>query len=197
MKHIQTTKGFSIGEVLLAIFVLTVGVVAAVRLTQQNIVHVAQSRDVVIASMLAQEGVELVRNARDNNAAQRYFDKRKNPTTPQTWRSVFKGFNVSKCFFDYTDFYNDTLGLSCNSIAGLDHAEDGFYRSTADGKFKRHVVLKHDNHRTTDESDDSYTVTSIVVWGDENLPDIAEDCSLAGHCVFAQNVLTSWISIDK
>jgi len=67
MQKKEYKKGFSIGEVLIAAFILTVGVVSAVTLLTRSIVDTIDSRNLVIASQLAQEGTELVRNQRDNN----------------------------------------------------------------------------------------------------------------------------------
>jgi prepilin-type N-terminal cleavage/methylation domain-containing protein len=64
---IQDKKGFSLMEVMLAVFVLSVGLVAIIGLISSSIRNSIDSRDTIIASELAQEGVELVRNIRDNN----------------------------------------------------------------------------------------------------------------------------------
>lgn len=60
-------KGFTIIEVVIAIFVITVGVGAAVILIAQTIGLVSTTSSKLIASYLAQEGIEIVRNIRDSN----------------------------------------------------------------------------------------------------------------------------------
>ena len=59
-------KGFSLIEVVTAIFILTVGVGGAFSLIYQTLSAVYLVRSELTASFLAQEGVEIVKNLRDN-----------------------------------------------------------------------------------------------------------------------------------
>ena len=59
--------GFSIAEVVVAVFVISTGLLAIISLIINSLNYSMLSRDQVIASQLAQEGIELVRNVRDNN----------------------------------------------------------------------------------------------------------------------------------
>lgn len=63
----KTVRGFSFGEVILSVFVVSVGLVAILNLFVQNYSEAVLDRDRIVAAQLAQEGVELVRNVRDNN----------------------------------------------------------------------------------------------------------------------------------
>ena len=63
----ETPAGFSLGEVLLAGFVLTVGLLSISALMAKSLKNSFENRDSIIAVELAQEGVELVRNVRDNS----------------------------------------------------------------------------------------------------------------------------------
>lgn len=68
--HILTSKfqkGFTMLEVIVAISMLTVGIIGASALITQTISLAATSSNRLIASFLAQEGIELVRNIRDRN----------------------------------------------------------------------------------------------------------------------------------
>jgi len=60
-------KGFSILEVVIAIFIITMGLVGVLSLVIQNLQVKYINKNGIIASMLAQEGVELVRSRRDGN----------------------------------------------------------------------------------------------------------------------------------
>src|SRR3990172_3491439 len=62
-------KAFSLGEVILAGFVLTVGLLSISALITKSLQNSFENRDAIVAILLAQEGVELVRNVRDNNLA--------------------------------------------------------------------------------------------------------------------------------
>jgi len=60
-------QGFSLLEVLVSIFVITIGIVAVVNLVSSAIGSVAINKSEIIAVNLAQEGLEIVRNIRDTN----------------------------------------------------------------------------------------------------------------------------------
>lgn len=60
-------KGFSILEVVIAMFIITMGLIGIISLLEQNIQAKYLNKNNLIASMLAQEGIELVRNRRDTN----------------------------------------------------------------------------------------------------------------------------------
>jgi len=60
-------KGFSIAEVIISLFVITVGLVTVLGLIASSIRESAAGRNRIIGAQLAQEGFELVRNIRDNN----------------------------------------------------------------------------------------------------------------------------------
>lgn len=61
------SKGFTLLEVIAAIFVLTVGAGAAFTLIQQTLISTSLVEDRFIASYLIQEGIEIVKNIRDTN----------------------------------------------------------------------------------------------------------------------------------
>ncbi len=70
MKHLirnKNKKGFSLVEVIIAIFIITIGVTGAMSLMVYSISSVAVSKSKIIAVSLAQEGIEVVRNIRDTN----------------------------------------------------------------------------------------------------------------------------------
>ncbi len=60
-------KGFTILEVVLAIFILTVAVFASFSLVEQTITAASLNQSRLVAYYLAQEGVENVKNIRDEN----------------------------------------------------------------------------------------------------------------------------------
>jgi prepilin-type N-terminal cleavage/methylation domain-containing protein len=63
----QKKQGFTLMEVMAVIGVATVGLFGVSSLVVQNIQAQNVNRHYPVAAMLAQEGVELVRNQRDNN----------------------------------------------------------------------------------------------------------------------------------
>ncbi len=60
-------RGFTLLEVILAIFVLTIAVSGAFALISQTFIAASLAQSKLIASYLAQEGIELTKNIRDTN----------------------------------------------------------------------------------------------------------------------------------
>jgi prepilin-type N-terminal cleavage/methylation domain-containing protein len=60
-------KGFTLIEVVVAVFVLTIGVLAVFNVVQNITVYSKVSSSRLTAVYLVQEGIELVRNQRDSN----------------------------------------------------------------------------------------------------------------------------------
>jgi len=66
-KMFQSNKGFTLIETVVAVFVLTIGVLGVFTVVQ-NITFSSQlNSSKLTATYLAQEGIELVRNQRDSN----------------------------------------------------------------------------------------------------------------------------------
>lgn len=66
-KIIKNNLGISILEVMAATLIITMGMIGVLSLVIQNIQAQYINKNILIASGLAQEGLELVRNARDLN----------------------------------------------------------------------------------------------------------------------------------
>ena len=60
-------RGFSLLEMIIVIFIVTAGLIGILSLVSQNIIVANINKNTLIASQLAQEGLELVRNVRDGN----------------------------------------------------------------------------------------------------------------------------------
>ena len=67
MNKVNKNSGFTLLEVVIATFILTMGITAAVNLIGSNIQLIGASKNRVIAASLAQEGIEVVRALRDTN----------------------------------------------------------------------------------------------------------------------------------
>ncbi len=63
----QNLDGFTLLETIVAIFVITVGIIGVLSLVTQTISSATFSSHRLIAAYLAQEGIEIVRNIRDTN----------------------------------------------------------------------------------------------------------------------------------
>jgi len=63
----MSNKSFTLIEVLAAIFLITVGVMAALIVINQTTAFTQVTSSKLVASYLAQEGIEIVKNIRDTN----------------------------------------------------------------------------------------------------------------------------------
>jgi len=59
--------GFTLIETMVAVSIIAVGLVSALTLISNSLFYVSNIQDRLTAANLAQEGIELVRNLRDNN----------------------------------------------------------------------------------------------------------------------------------
>lgn len=163
-------SGFSFIESILSVFLIATGMIAVMSLMASNLRDSMDSRDQIVATLLSQEGVELVRNIRDNNWAQ------EQPT--------FTGFpgEIGDCIID------NISGISCGpgSFPLNFDASDGYnHTSGANTKFRRRI-------RFTNVSSDSVTVISSVTWNNTAPPLDPDDCNLSSKCAYTQTTLTKW-----
>ncbi len=178
---ITSYKGALLVEVLLAIFVISIGLLAVMQLITGSIQTSFLNRDTIIATGLSQEGAELVRNIRDNSFVA-------TPSTP------FIKFSTINKFCSVT--YETTSTLTCTRLIGSSYAlhNNGstFYTTSASNpltKFQRLVYIDYNNV-------DKAEVTSFVYWG--NVPISVKttggkgDCSVENKCVYTDIVLTKW-----
>jgi len=165
-------KGFTFIEVITAIFVLTLGAGASFTLIQQVISSASVLQDKLIASYLAQEGIEIVKNIRDGN----WLEKRQGEVG---WDQGLI-CAVPPCFWeaDYTALQNLTLFVGSGRYLNID--SDGFYNysSGSPTKFKRKI--------TTEEPDANNIKVSVeVTWQERG----------RSHKVEALEYITDWYEI--
>jgi len=125
-------KGFSLIEVITAIFILAVGVGGAFSLIYQTLSAVYTIRSELSASFLAQEGVEIVKNIR-NNA---WLESR--AATSTNWLA-----NLSETGGDYELDYSTQSLSRAYSGSYLKVDSNGFYNysSGTQTSFKRKISL--------------------------------------------------------
>ena len=147
----MTKRGFTMIEIIIAILVVTVGVLAAYIVTQKIVSYTCQISSRLTAAYLAKEGIEIVRNVRDTN----WID-----STDPPW-------DDDLAVGDWEVAYNDQILTSCSSPCNPDHnlrflkISGGFYcySGTNDTKFKRKITI-------SDVGSDNLTV-SVSVWWEE------------------------------
>jgi len=137
-------SGFTLLEIIIAVFILTVAIVGSFALIQKSIVSASQAQFRLTAAYLIQEGTEIVRNIRDTNwlASGANWDD-----------NIFCcGGSLCECEADY----NDLALVSGDRYLKTD---GGFYNydSGSDTKFKRKITVEK-------ISENQLKVTCKVEW---------------------------------
>jgi len=170
-------------EVLLSLFVLSIGLVSIVSVISASLRYSYITRDAIVASELAQEGVELVRNVRDNDFV--------------SGGDGFASFsNGEHCRIDW----DDSVGiLDCNpgqnplSRYRLQY-QGGIYAhvNSNQERYSRYIYIDYDNG-----GGKRALVRSFVIWGSGTLPPgngngNPASCNASVECVYTEAFLTSW-----
>lgn len=143
-------KGFTIVELVITIFVLSIAVIGVYNAFSILLISTTETINRFTAAYLAQEGVEIVRNIRDTN-----WLKADTDSESFHWDDGLAdcGESVGGCEADYT-----TDGTSTNPLVPfgsdgryLNIDADGFYSYNSSGtptKFKRSIAIKQINDNT-------------------------------------------------
>ncbi len=137
-------KGFTLIELMITIFVIAIGLIGVMTLIQNTLRSASFVRLNLIASYLAQEGVELTRNIRDIN----WIDQK-------DWD---EGLSSGSYIIDY----NDNSLSSYNDIF-LNIDNNGFYsyENGDESKFKRRIII---NEMIDVDGNKYLEVESDVFW---------------------------------
>lgn len=184
-------------EAVLSCFVLTVGIVTMLILVSKNLQISQNSRDSIIASNLAQEGVELVRNARDNNLADGH-DAFCDGTAPPCARPFHADLTHSHVI--------DAVNNNANLVDGFPVVggfpvrlffKNNFYTHDDSGsatKFWRKIIQ---SHYPNEANSTGRKVISVVTWtgsstliGTILVGNYANTCTTANKCVYVEDFLS-------
>jgi len=160
-------KSFTIIEVLVATFMITVGIGAAITLVNQTTAFTQVTSSRLVASYLAQEGLEIVKNIRDTNLL-----KIHKGVGGVSWDDGLTGC-MAGCEGDYT---STTLSSYADRKLKID---GGFYKYSASGaetSFKRKITI-------TLDGSDILKVSVEVFWEERGRE----------HKVIAQENLYKWL----
>jgi len=183
-------RGFSFVEVLVSVFLISIGLVAAVSLISSDLARVIGNRDQAIAGLLAQEGTELVTNIRDSavrNGELSFFN------------SLFPESSSDNCIIDPL-FVSAGVNLYCvgGDVESFYYSSDqGYYHDLTPlddakkTKFKRKISVDYsplgDALTAT-----SMKVTSMVIWGNSSFPSTTGECNTSTKCTYVETILTGW-----
>ncbi len=148
-------EGFTLVELLVALAIISTSMVAIFSLIIQNIQVQKINKDFLTASMLAQEGLELVRNIRDENWLEEQG----------TWNDILD-LTDDTFTIDYTWSIDYAPDIISNSGARL-KINSGFYEHTTgnDSDFYRLITVNPSNSDDDGDGVDDYIeVKSEVRW---------------------------------
>jgi type II secretory pathway pseudopilin PulG len=148
-------QGFTLMEAIVAIFVITTGIVGVFALVTQTISSATYSTDRLIAAYLAQEGIEIVRNIRDTN----WLEGGSN-----SWNEKLDTCSGG-CRADYT--YSQQVDLTLPAYTGqfLNIDVSGYYGYSGGSptKFQRKITI-------SSNVDGSLNVKVEVFWQEKGKP---------------------------
>lgn len=146
-------NGFTILEIVLAISILTTTIGASYILIQQTLVAASISQSKLIAYYLGQEGIEIIRNIRDNN----WLLQRENPTI--SWKEGLEAGNWEAGYNDLSlNSYSDRY-LYIEGATGFYDYIDSPAQGDLKTMFKRKILI-------TEIESGILEVKSIVDWSE-------------------------------
>ena len=164
--NLNTKRGFTIIELIISIFILSIAVVGIYSAFSMMVVLTADASDRLTAAYLAQEGIEVIRNIRDTNWLSSSF-------VPETsWTQSFSNCtsDIGGCEADYKTMGTDSspllpygTGSNSGDYLKIDTSSDGsgFYNYTTGSKtkFKRKILVSF-----LDAHPEIVKVTVTVFW---------------------------------
>ena len=176
--HSENGVGFTMIEIVIALFVLTVGVIGVYNAFSIMTVATTQMSDRFTAAYLTQEGIEIARNIRDNN----WLAENEN------WADGLESCGTG-CEADYRTGISSGAGLTSYSSGGhyLYIDSNKFYSYNQNGtetRFKRKITINLvDDH--------TLRVTVTVFWDEK--PTIANiDFPAQPGSITAEDYLYNW-----
>lgn len=193
MKRLRTflkrkQPGFSIGEVVLAAFVLTSGIIATVLLISKSITYSIDAREATTAAGLAEEGIELMRAFRNNE-----FLQSGNDGLDYFWSNQ----NRRNCRISYNWSSPDCQAGRGNTdryLLQYDQSRSLYQSSSVREKYIRYIYTDFNS------SQRQVTIRSFVFWDypwngfPSFIPTNGDpsQCTLVNRCVYTEGVLTNW-----
>lgn len=190
----QKKAAFSLPEVLVSLFVLTFGILVVINFFGTSLGHVLKSRNQIIAAELAQEGLEIVRNIRDDNLIggmapfyTGFKDFSSNPAEKKLCTVDYKSTNVTSCGTSFDPrLYYDSGGYYTHTDANANPTS-----------FQRRIWVFYDDgngsfNLNTYEDAEAARVTAVVIWNRNTFPDDLSDCKTGENCYFIEEILADY-----
>lgn len=192
---LTASDGFTLLEAMASIFILLVGITGSLVLVSSGITNLNISKNRVVASNLAQEGLETVHNIRDNNWL---------ASTPRPWNDWKNGVGNDQVVGDgvadacspctgYVSWDSVSLASASTDLRWNDSVVIKHYDEAGTmGESFRRIITIADNPDVTVPAGDSVKVQSTVGWGG------AGNCTVGGvnsgkkYCLSLEEWLYRW-----
>ncbi len=182
IKQKKIKKGFSLIEVLFAVIIMVLAITGVVFLLTNSSKSIQDSKNQVIAAQLAQEGIELIRNLKENNNLGSDYENAGGPFTGRV---------------DYSSTFSRPADINQSYQLRIPSSGSNRFFSHSTGtasKFYRKICLSvAGSVATTPYSHRVVTVNSFVTWRNGGFSfsgcDISNNCTLGNKCVSAISVL--------
>lgn len=150
----MNNKGFTLIEVLLSVFIITVAVLGLYNGINYSYNSIEKAKEKFIAAYLAEEGIELAKNVRDSN-----FVKNNDDWLDGLRECVF----IYGCRMDYDDV-DLIANSSTQEKTPLLIDDDGFYNYSTGTQtiFSRKIVM------TTTDDPDKIKISVTVYYDDQD-----------------------------
>jgi len=145
-------KGFTFIELMIVIFIMTVGITAIYTSITRIISSSTHSALNLTANYLAQEGIEIVKSIRDSN----YL------ITGTSWKNELSTGNYEADYNDYKLTFISSSSNNFNEYHFLKINKEGFfnYKNGSDSPFKRKITI-------TNQNDENILNVSVTVYWTE------------------------------
>ena len=151
MKINSNISGFSIIEVMIAIFIFSMWMASIFMVISASLNVDKLNKDQIIASNLASEQIEIIRNIRDDN----YANFRKRNYIPNSWKDYTKTLEIWK----YYKIENDYTSPDYPFIIKINWNQS--FTSNSKQDFKDN---KFDNYKLYLDSDNKYNYDATWTW---------------------------------
>lgn len=162
----KNKKGFTLVETMVAITILLVAVVGPMSYIGNSVSQIYYSRDQIIASNLAMEGIEGVRQIRDSNLLQRWIDGTTGsgyspPSNPKYHDNIYgpPACHAQDCIIEMSSV-PPVLSVCNGACTGvLNQNASGFFTHNAGTPTKFTRLL-----RVNTVNSDEFQIISTVTW---------------------------------
>ncbi len=164
--HTSQKRGFTLIEALVAITVLLLSIVGPMAIAQTGIQNSIYAKDQIVAFYIAQEGIEIIRNIRDENA----LNGRPWLTGIPIGTGGADCASASGCGIDIDNMNFIDCTASSGSACNIFYDEDGL----SNGSGNPRAIYSHDSNgaqtiyrrsiRITNVSANEIVVDAVVAW---------------------------------